>query len=568
MHSGRRNIMAEFRIPDTGLHILVLGCMSSGKSTVLNALLGRGVFPAGNRATTAQVFRIVHDPWSEENVCRNPSESEEWFPLTSERLASYNGTMKENVPADIRLRFPFLNKKRTIVFYDTPGPNTSKYSDHRAETYFALEKLPLTNIFLVLDMVQLHTKDEEALLSDMGRVMKERGGVPLLVILNKADVIDVEKENVADILAEVKATVQKYVPEGTPVDVIPVMSKGAEVWRRMVDRDPLTTFEVEFGQYIDWRLCEAMLAGAIISEEIRVSVAEQMEEWRRLQKFSQAFKSTLEYLAARVHPEAELINKEVSKILDYADCRRAITGSGIIALEEYIDRLTVKRRKPAPEATPSVEAEPAPAEAVQDAPTGDEGPKALGRQQALALLKEYNSEPFHILHALTVEGVMRWFAKDQGFADEAEHWGLVGLLHDIDFERWPEEHCKRAPEVLKQAGYDDGFIYSVCSHAYGLCSDCEPKHQMEKILFAVDELTGLIGAAALMRPSKSVMDMEVSSLKKKFKDKRFAAGCSRDVIKEGAERLGWTLDELFTRTLEAMRSCESSVNDEMKALEA
>lgn len=555
--------MATFKIPDTGLHILVLGCMSSGKSTVLNALLGRGVFPAGNRATTAQVFRIIHDPWSEENVCRNPSESEEWFPLTTERLSSYNGTMKENVPADIRLRFPFLNKKRTIVFYDTPGPNTSKYTEHRAETYFALEKLPITNIFLVLDMVQLHTKDEEALLSDMGRVMQERGGVPLLVILNKADVIDVEKENVEDILAEVKATVQKYVPEGTPVDVIPVMAKGAEVWRRMVDRDPLTTFEIEFGQYIDWRLTDAMLKGAIIPEDIRISVAEQMEEWRRLQKFSEAFKSTLEYLAARVHPEVELINKNVSKILDYADCRRATAGSGIIALEEYIDKLTVKKRKAEPE---KVEAPQPVEEAVSAAPVESAEAQPFDRQRALALLKEYNKEPFHILHALTVEGVMRWFAKDQGFAEDAEHWGLVGLLHDIDFERWPEEHCKRAPEVLKSAGFGEDFIYSVCSHAYGLCSDCEPKHQMEKILFAVDELTGLIGAAALMRPSKSVMDMEVSSLKKKFKDKRFAAGCSRDVIKEGAERLGWSMDELFTRTLEAMRSCEASVNAEMEAL--
>ena len=551
--------MADFRIPDTGLHILVLGCMSSGKSTVLNALLGRGAFPAGNRATTAQVFRIVHDPWSEGNVCRNPSESDEWFPLTSERLSSYNGAMKENVPADIRLRFPFLSKKRTIVFYDTPGPNTSKYSDHRAETYFALEKLPLTNIFLVLDMVQLHTKDEEALLRDMGRVMQERGGVPLLVILNKADVIDVEKESVEEILAEVKETVLKHVPEGTPVDVIPVMAKGADVWRRMVDRDPLTTFEVEFGQYIDWRLCEAMLNASIMPEDIRVSVAEQMEEWRRLQKFSQAFKSTLEYLAARVHPEVELINKNVSKILDYADCRRAVTGSGIIALEEYIDRLTVKKRRPAAEPAPeAAQNEPAPLAKEEDVEN-----KAFDRQQALALLKEYNKEPFHILHALTVEGVMRWFAKNQGFAEEAEHWGLVGLLHDIDFERWPEEHCKRAPEVLKQAGMGDDFIYSVCSHAYGLCSECEPKHQMEKILFAVDELTGLIGAAALMRPSKSVMDMEVSSLKKKFKDKRFAAGCSRDVIRQGAERLGWTLDELFSRTLDAMKACEASISAEM-----
>lgn len=188
---------------------------------------------------------------------------------------------------------------------------------------------------------------------------------------------------------------------------------------------------------------------------------------------------------------------------------------------------------------------------------------ALDRSQALALLKTYNEEPFHILHSLTVEGVMRWYAHDQGFADEAEYWGQVGLLHDIDFERWPDEHCKKAPELLKAGGAGDDMIYSVCSHAYGLCSDVEPVHQMEKILFAVDELTGLIGAAALMRPSKSVMDMEVSSLKKKFKDKKFAAGCSRDVIKEGAERLGWTLDELFQRTIEAMRSCEAGVNAEM-----
>ena len=188
---------------------------------------------------------------------------------------------------------------------------------------------------------------------------------------------------------------------------------------------------------------------------------------------------------------------------------------------------------------------------------------ALDRSQALALLKTYNEEPFHILHSLTVEGVMRWYAQDQGFADEAEYWGQVGLLHDIDFERWPDEHCRKAPELLKAGGAGDDMIYSVCSHAYGLCSDVEPVHQMEKILFAVDELTGLIGAAALMRPSKSVMDMEVSSLKKKFKDKKFAAGCSRDVIKEGAERLGWTLDELFQRTIEAMRSCEAGVNAEM-----
>ena len=334
---------APFRVPDTGLHILVLGCMSSGKSTLLNALTGKGVFPSGNRATTAQVFRIVHDPWCERAECRNPSESEDWYPLTLERLASYNGTMKQNVPADIRLRLPHLEKKRTIVLYDTPGPNTSKYDEHREETYFALEKLPLTHIFLVLDMMQLHTRDEEALLQDMGRVMKERGGIPLLVILNKSDVIDIEKEPLDEMVREVKEKMLQHVPEGTQVDVIPVMAKGAEVWRRMIDKDALTIFEVEFGQYIDWRLCDAMREAAIVPEKIRQSIAEQMEEWRRLQKFSQAFKSTLEYLAQRVHPEESvLINKNLSKILDYADCRRAITGSGIAMLEEYIDKLTIK----------------------------------------------------------------------------------------------------------------------------------------------------------------------------------------------------------------------------------
>ena len=329
-----------FKIPDTGLHILMLGCMSSGKSTILNALLGRGVFPAGNRATTAQIFRIVHDPWKKDAVCRNLSESKELFPLDLQRLTAWNGSMKENVPADVRLFFPHLEKKRTLVFYDTPGPNTSKYEDHRGETYFALEKLPLTHIFLVLDMVQLHTRDEEALLRDMGRVMSERGNIPLLVILNKADVIDVDKESVKEIIQEIREDIGGYVPAGTHVDVIPVMAKGAEVWRRMVNRDTLTTFEIEFGQYIDWRLCQAMLEASIMPEAIRVSVAEQMEEWRRLQKFSQVFKESLEYLARRVHPEAEFIRHNLSKILDYADCRRAITGSGIVALEAYIDTLT------------------------------------------------------------------------------------------------------------------------------------------------------------------------------------------------------------------------------------
>ena len=190
----------------------------------------------------------------------------------------------------------------------------------------------------------------------------------------------------------------------------------------------------------------------------------------------------------------------------------------------------------------------------------------LTREQALALLKKYNKEPFHILHALTVEGVMRWFAQDQGFDAEIDFWGLCGLLHDVDFEVYPEEHCRKAPELLAEVNASEEMVHAICSHGYGLCSDVEPVHQMEKILFAVDELTGLIGAAARMRPSKSVMDMEVSSLKKKFKDKKFAAGCSRDVILEGTEKLGWTIEETMEKTILAMRSCEESIQKEMAAL--
>lgn len=190
----------------------------------------------------------------------------------------------------------------------------------------------------------------------------------------------------------------------------------------------------------------------------------------------------------------------------------------------------------------------------------------ITREAALALLKEYNKEPFHILHALTVEAAMRWFAKNLGYSEDEEYWALTGLLHDIDFEMYPSEHCKKAPELLKKAGVGEDMVYSICSHGYGLCCDIEPKHQMEKVLFAVDELTGLIGAAAKMRPSKSVRDMELSSLKKKFKDKKFAAGCSRDIIKKGAEMLGWDLEKLMQDTLEAMRASEESVNKESAAL--
>ena len=190
----------------------------------------------------------------------------------------------------------------------------------------------------------------------------------------------------------------------------------------------------------------------------------------------------------------------------------------------------------------------------------------LIREQALGLLRKYNKEPFHILHALTVEGVLDWYARELGYGDEAEFWSICGLLHDVDFEGWPEEHCQKAPELLAEIHAPESMVHAICSHAYGMTSDVEPVHQMEKVLFAVDELTGLIGAAARMRPSKSVMDMELSSLKKKFKDKKFAAGCSRDVIREGADRLGWTLDEVLDKTILAMRGSEARVAAEYAAL--
>ena len=190
------------------------------------------------------------------------------------------------------------------------------------------------------------------------------------------------------------------------------------------------------------------------------------------------------------------------------------------------------------------------------------------REEAIALLREYNQEPFHIQHGLTVGKVMRHYAQKAGYGDEADFWEIAGILHDIDFEKWPEQHCKKAPELLEQAGAEPELIHAVCSHGYGLCSEVEPTHEMEKFLFASDELTGLIGAAALMRPSKSVADMELSSVKKKFKDKRFAAGCSRDVIREGAERLGWTLDELLQETLEGMKESEAGIREEMEKVQS
>ncbi len=185
----------------------------------------------------------------------------------------------------------------------------------------------------------------------------------------------------------------------------------------------------------------------------------------------------------------------------------------------------------------------------------------MNREEAFEILKKYNKEEFHIRHALTVEGVMRYFARQEG--ENEEHWGNVGLLHDIDFELYPEEHCKKCIDLLKENNVDDKTIHSICSHGYGICSDVEPTEKMEKILFATDELTGLVWAAAKMRPSKSTQDMEVSSLKKKYKDKKFAAGCSRDIIQKGAEQLGWSLDELFEKTISAMRVDEDKINKYM-----
>ncbi|MCL2479888.1 MAG: hydrolase [Treponema sp.] len=185
----------------------------------------------------------------------------------------------------------------------------------------------------------------------------------------------------------------------------------------------------------------------------------------------------------------------------------------------------------------------------------------ITRGQAWELLRQYNKDPFHLQHALTVEGVMRWFANDQGFGSEEEFWGITGLLHDIDFEQFPEQHCIKAPDLLRAAGASEELVHGVLAHAYDLTGvNVTPDHQMEKILYAADELTGLVWAAAIIRPSKSVMDMEVKSVKKKFKTPAFAAGCSRPVIEKGAATLGWELDVLIEKTILAMRSCEAEIN--------
>lgn len=192
----------------------------------------------------------------------------------------------------------------------------------------------------------------------------------------------------------------------------------------------------------------------------------------------------------------------------------------------------------------------------------------ITREHAYELLKKYNKDPFHIQHSFTVEAVMKWYAKELGYGEDAEYWGIVGLLHDIDFELYPNEHCIKAPELLREGGVGEDIIHGVVSHGYGITVDVAPEHEMEKVLFAADELTGLIWAAALMRPSKSTKDMELKSLKKKYKSKGFAAGCSREVIERGAQQLGWDLEKLLTMTLEAMKATEDDIKKEMAQEEA
>lgn len=187
----------------------------------------------------------------------------------------------------------------------------------------------------------------------------------------------------------------------------------------------------------------------------------------------------------------------------------------------------------------------------------------ITREQAVSLLRKYNQEPFHLQHALTVEGVMRWYARQLGYGGDEAFWGLCGLLHDVDFEMYPEAHCVKAPELLAEIGASEALVHAVCSHGYNLTVDVKPEHEMEKALYAADELTGLIGAVVLMLPSRDVADLQLKSLKKKFKDKKFAAGCSRDVISAGADMLGWELDRLFENTIDAMRDCDAAVKAQL-----
>lgn len=190
----------------------------------------------------------------------------------------------------------------------------------------------------------------------------------------------------------------------------------------------------------------------------------------------------------------------------------------------------------------------------------------ISREDAWTFLTEYNKDPFHLRHAITVEEMLRWYANELGYGEEADFWAIVGLLHDLDFEQYPEEHCIKSQEIMRERGIDERIIRATASHGYNLTVDIKPEHEMEKVLYAVDELTGLIGACALMRPSKSVMDMELKSVKKKFKQPSFAAGCSRDVIKAGADMLGWELDDLLSKTILAMRESEAKINAFMETL--
>lgn len=183
---------------------------------------------------------------------------------------------------------------------------------------------------------------------------------------------------------------------------------------------------------------------------------------------------------------------------------------------------------------------------------------AITREHSMELLKLFNKESFHLLHAETVEATMRYFARTLGYGAEEEFWGLVGLLHDLDYEMFPEEHCIKVQEIMEKENVDPEIERAVVSHAYGHQVDVKPEHEMEKVLYAVDELTGLIGATALMRPGKSTLDMNVSSVKKKFKDRKFAAGCSREVIQHGADMLGWDLEKLMGETIKALQEKERS----------
>jgi predicted hydrolase (HD superfamily) len=183
----------------------------------------------------------------------------------------------------------------------------------------------------------------------------------------------------------------------------------------------------------------------------------------------------------------------------------------------------------------------------------------ISREDAWKLLTKYNQEPFHLKHALVMESVMKYFARELGYEDEEEFWGRVGLLHDLDFEQFPKQHCIKQQEIMREAGISEDIIRATCSHGYGITVDIKPEHEMEKVLYATDELTGLIGAVVLMRPSKSTQDLGVKSVMKKFKTEKFAAGCSREVIKRGAEMLGWELRDLIERTIQAMRVDEEAI---------